>query len=147
MLLLLCGCRIVLRRHPELDCDITLMGRVVWTGRSSMVINMRQARPSMRVDVFGRFHFLSDFGYRTAVVPLNILPEFHLYVATRSHGVSLSWCSGWRLCWTSSTRHFSTMPVHSSTLPVVRRSHATQRTHHARVGPSLCADVLPLAVR
>ncbi|CAM9295243.1 unnamed protein product [Ectocarpus fasciculatus] len=35
--------RIVLRRHPELDCDITLMGRVVWTGRSSMVINMRQA--------------------------------------------------------------------------------------------------------
>ncbi|CAN0533683.1 unnamed protein product, partial [Ectocarpus sp. 8 AP-2014] len=32
--------RIVLRRHPELDCDITLMGRVVWTGRSSMVINM-----------------------------------------------------------------------------------------------------------
>ncbi len=35
-------CRIVLRRHPELDCDITLMGRVVWTGRSSMVINMRQ---------------------------------------------------------------------------------------------------------
>ncbi|CAM9868378.1 unnamed protein product [Scytosiphon promiscuus] len=33
--------RIVLRRHPELDCDITLMGRVVWTGRSSMVINMR----------------------------------------------------------------------------------------------------------
>ncbi|CAN0344255.1 unnamed protein product [Ectocarpus sp. 12 AP-2014] len=35
--------RIVLRRHPELDRDITLMGRVVWTGRSSMVINMRQA--------------------------------------------------------------------------------------------------------
>ncbi|CAN0261333.1 unnamed protein product [Ectocarpus sp. 12 AP-2014] len=33
--------RIVLRRHPELDRDITLMGRVVWTGRSSMVINMR----------------------------------------------------------------------------------------------------------
>lgn len=32
----------MLRWHPKLDCDITLMGRVVWTGRSSMVINMRQ---------------------------------------------------------------------------------------------------------
>ncbi|CAM9621366.1 unnamed protein product, partial [Laminaria digitata] len=28
--------RIVLKRHPQLDCDMTLMGRVVWTGRSSM---------------------------------------------------------------------------------------------------------------
>ncbi|CAM9718395.1 unnamed protein product [Ascophyllum nodosum] len=28
--------RIVLKRHPPLDSDITLTGRVVWTGRSSM---------------------------------------------------------------------------------------------------------------
>ena len=39
--------RIVLKRHPRLDCDMTLMGRVVWTGRSSMVINMRQAFASL----------------------------------------------------------------------------------------------------
>ncbi|CAM9147871.1 unnamed protein product, partial [Sphacelaria rigidula] len=32
--------RIQLSRHPNLDMDMTLMGRVIWTGRSSMVINM-----------------------------------------------------------------------------------------------------------